>query len=110
MKAVLYLEDGTLYTGQSAGAEGETIAEVVFNTSLVGYQEILTDPSYNGQMVVMTHPLIGNYGTNENDNESSNVWAQGLIMRELCEVPSNWQSTMPLRQFLEQRGTVAISG
>lgn len=110
MKAVLYLEDGSIYMGESAGAEGETVAEVVFNTCLVGYQEILTDPSYNGQMIVMTHPLIGNYGTNENDVQSRKVWAQGFIVRELCDMPSNWQSTKPLKDYLIETGTVAISG
>lgn len=110
MKAVLYLEDGSMYIGDSVGASGETIAEVVFNTCLVGYQEILTDPSYNGQMIVMTHPLIGNYGTNDGDNESRQVWAQGFIMRELCDTPSNWQNTKSLQDYFKDNNTIAISG
>ena len=90
--AKIALEDGTVLTGESVGAEGESVGEVVFNTSLTGYQEIFTDPSYNGQMVVMTNPLIGNYGINPDDEESFRPFVRGVIVRELSRRPSNFRA------------------
>ena len=96
MKAVLLLEDGTLFSGKSFGAEGEIIGEVVFNTSMTGYQEILTDPSYHGQIVTMTYPQIGNYGVNKDDVESSKVQVSGFIVREYIDYYSNWRASKEL--------------
>ena len=110
MKAVLALEDGTVLEGASAGAEGESFGELVFNTSMTGYQEILTDPSYAGQIVTMTYPLIGNYGVNAEDVESRQPFAEGFVMRECCREPSNWRSEMPLPEYLREHGIVAIDG
>jgi len=93
-KAVLLLEDGTFFHGQSLGAEGEAFGEVVFNTSITGYQEVLTDPSYRGQIVTMTYPLIGNYGIVPGDNESRGAWLSGFVVREASALRSNWRSTM----------------
>ncbi len=92
-KAILVLEDGRTFRGESFGAEGETFGEMVFNTSMTGYQEILTDPSYAGQIVCMTYPLIGNYGVNEEDVESRRPWVEGFVVREASRVASNWRST-----------------
>ena len=92
MKAVLLLEDGTLFEGQGFGARGSKCGEVVFNTAMTGYQEILTDPSYHEQIVAMTYPLIGNYGTNPEDWESRRVFARGFVVKENCDYPSNWRS------------------
>src|SRR5580765_5851057 len=89
--AKLALEDGTVYTGQSFGAAGETAGEVVFNTSLSGYQEVLTDPSYRGQIVTMTYPHIGNTGVNDEDVESNKVFAAGLVIRDLPRMASSWR-------------------
>ncbi len=100
----LVLEDGSIYQGYSFGSEGTTYGEVVFNTSMIGYQEMLTDPSYAGQILVLTYPLIGNYGINEADFESKQVQVRGLIVREHCTVPSNWQSTTTLHEFLKVNG------
>jgi carbamoyl-phosphate synthase small subunit len=108
--AILALEDGTVFKGQSCGAEGEATGEVVFNTSLTGYQEVLTDPSYKGQMVTMTYPQIGNYGITAEDNESHRPHLSGFVVRELCKKPSNWQSVEPLDFFLRKHGVVAIEG
>ncbi len=110
MKAVLALADGRTFTGTSFGAEGEVEAEVVFNTSMCGYQEVLTDPSYCGQMVVMTYPLIGNYGVNPEDFESARPHLKGFIIRELSGIPSNWRSQGTLDQFLKNYGIVGIQG
>jgi len=110
MKAILLLEDGTMFEGESIGATGTTVGEVVFNTSMTGYQEILTDPSYAGQIVTMTYPLIGNYGVNDDDNESSRPWAKGFIVRELCDEPSNWRSKRTLNDFLVEHGIVGLQG
>ncbi len=110
MKRYLVLSDGTIYQGLALGARGVTTGEVVFNTGMTGYQEILTDPSYAGQIVLLTYPLIGNYGINEDDFESDRIQPTGLIVREACEVPSNWRATKSLHQLLEERGTVAIQG
>src|SRR3954454_21980729 len=96
----LALEDGTVYTGRAFGAAGETFGEVVFNTSMTGYQEILTDPSYKGQLVTMTYPHIGNYGINLEDPESAKAQADGFIIRELNRVPSNFRSSSSLDAYL----------
>ena len=110
MKAVLVLADGKVYKGESFGAAGEVEAEIVFNTSMCGYQEVLTDPSYCGQMVVMTYPLIGNYGVNPEDFESGRPYLKGFIIRELSGIPSNWRSQGTLDAFLKQYGVVGIQG
>ena len=108
--ARIALEDGTVLEGESVGAEGESVGEVVFNTSLTGYQEIFTDPSYNGQMVVMTNPLIGNYGINPDDEESFRPFVRGVIVRELCRRPSNFRSRGTLGDYLRKFGIVGIAG
>src|SRR5579862_8143601 len=90
--AKLALEDGTVYTGRAFGATGERVGEVVFNTSMTGYQEVLTDPSYKGQIVTMSYPLIGNYGINRDDRESCRPQVEGFIVRELTRLPSNYRS------------------
>ena len=109
-KAILALEDGTVFEGESFGAQGETFGEVVFNTSLVGYQEILTDPSYEGQMVTMTYPHIGNYGINELDRESSKPHASGFIVKEVSPVVSSWRSERTLHDYLKKHSIVGIEG
>ena len=108
--ALLVLEDGTIFRGESIGADGQTVGEVVFNTALTGYQEILTDPSYCKQIVTLTYPHIGNTGTNEEDEESAEIYASGLIIRDLPLLASNWRSQKPLDQYLEDKGVVAIAG
>lgn len=108
-KAILVLEDGTAFEGKSFGAEGEKIAEIVFNTSMTGYQEILTDPSYKGQAVAMTYPLIGNYGVNPEDTESDYPQVEGFILRELCAIPSNWRSTESLESYLKRHNIVGLT-
>jgi carbamoyl-phosphate synthase small subunit len=110
MKAILALENGMVFEGKSVGAPGETYGELVFNTSMTGYQEILTDPSYAGQIVTMTYPLIGNYGVNEEDVESRKPFAEGFVMRECCKEPSNWRASKTLPQYLEENGIVGIEG
>ncbi len=110
VEAILALEDGTWYKGQPAGAEGETQGEVVFNTSMTGYQEILTDPSYAGQIVTMTCPEIGNYGVTENDIESRGVRAAGFVIRHESPMASNWRAEGTLREYLAAQRIVAISG
>ncbi len=107
-KAWLALEDGTIYTGRSCGAAGETGGEFVFNTAMTGYQEILTDASYAGQCVVMTYPLIGNYGITLADNESARPRLSGFIVREMCKTPSNYESVLPVGEFLLKHGIVGI--
>ena len=107
--ALLALEDGQIFYGKSIGSTGETLGEVVFNTSMTGYQEILTDPSYTKQIVALTYPHIGNTGTNEVDQESSKVYAAGLIVRDLPLLHSNWRNTMPLDEYLKRNNIVAIS-
>src|SRR5215470_15285855 len=109
MNATLALEDGTWYRGVSAGASGETTGEVVFNTSMTGYQEVLTDPSYAGQIVTMTAPLIGNYGTASGDAESQAPRVAGFIMREASPVASNWRADASLRDYLVRHNIVAIA-
>ena len=107
-KSILYLENGMIFEGESFGYYGEASAEIVFNTSMTGYQEILTDPSYDSQIVLMTYPHIGNYGTNFNDNESSKTSAKGLIARDFCEYPSNHESTKSLNEYLKENKIVGI--
>ncbi len=109
-KAILALEDGVWFEGEGFGAEGETFGEVVFNTGLTGYQEILTDPSYKGQMVCMTYPHIGNYGINAADAESSRPWVEGFIVKELSPVVSNYRSEMTLDQYLKKYNILGIQG
>jgi carbamoyl-phosphate synthase small subunit len=108
--AKLALADGTVYTGSRFGASGEVYGEVVFNTSMTGYQEILTDPSYCGQIVTMTYPLIGNYGANAVDVESGGVALRGFVVRELCRFPSNQRLDWSLEDYLEQNGVIGIEG
>jgi carbamoyl-phosphate synthase small subunit len=108
--AKLALEDGTVYTGRAFGAIGEKVGEVVFNTSLTGYQEVLTDPSYKGQIVTMTYPLIGNYGTTAEDAESITVQVEGFVVRELTRVPSNYRSHRDLDTYLKGSGVIGIEG
>lgn len=110
MKALLVLEDGFVLEGQSITDQCECGGEVIFNTGMTGYQEILTDPSYSGQMVCMTWSLIGNTGINPNDMESEKIHATALIVRECCKIPSNWRSTKSLPDFLQQAGIPAIEG
>ena len=110
MEAWLALEDGTVFEGESFGATGEKAGEVVFNTSMIGYQEVLTDPSYKGQIVTMTYPLIGNYGVNPGDLESLYPHVEGFVVREYQRNPSNWRSTDTLDRFLADHGVVGISG
>ena len=110
MEAWLALEDGTVYEGESFGATGEKVGEVVFNTSMIGYQEVLTDPSYKGQIVTMTYPLIGNYGVNPDDLESLHPHVEGFVVREYQRNPSNWRATGSLDRFLTDHGVVGISG
>lgn len=108
--AVLALADGTVFRGTAFGAEGESVGEVVFNTSLSGYQEILTDPSYRGQIVVMTAPQIGNYGVNPEDVESGRPWVEGLVVKECSPISSNWRSRQTLNDYLKEWGIVGIEG
>lgn len=110
MKAKLVLENGAVFTGESFGATGETTGEVVFNTSMTGYQEIVTDPSYAGQIVTMTYPLIGNYGVNPDDVESAKPQVAGFVVKEYCDAPSNFRSTQSLGSWLEQHGIIGIQG
>jgi len=104
------LEDGTAFRGRAVGAEGEVFGEAVFNTSMTGYQEVLTDPSYKGQVVCMTTPHIGNYGVNEEDVESHRPWVEGFVIRELSPIASNYRSQEPLEAYLKRCGVVAIDG
>jgi carbamoyl-phosphate synthase small subunit len=107
-KAILVLEDGRTFYGASFGAEGETFGEMVFNTSMTGYQEILTDPSYAGQVVCMTYPLIGNYGVNEDDIESRQPWVEGFVVRESSRIASNWRAAETLDSYLKRNEVVGI--
>lgn len=110
MKAYLILEDGTVFTGTSIGSEREVISEIVFNTSMTGYLEVLTDPSYAGQAVVMTYPLIGNYGICHEDMESAKPWPDGYIVRELSRIPSNFRSEDTIQNFLKEHDIPGICG
>ena len=108
--AILALADGSVFHGEAIGADGHSIGEVVFNTAMTGYQEILTDPSYAQQIVTLTYPHIGNTGTTPEDAESNRVWAAGLIIRDLPLTSSNWRNKQPLDEYLKENGTVAIAG
>ena len=108
--ALLALADGRVFRGEALGAPGESQGEVVFNTSMTGYQEILTDPSYRGQMVCMTYPLIGNYGINPEDVESRRPWLAGFIVKEACSFPSSWRSRVGLDTYLREHHIVGIQG
>jgi len=110
MKAYLALEDGLVFEGEGFGAAGEIYGEVVFNTSLTGYQEIMTDPSYKGQIVTMTYPLIGNYGINSQDVESSQPWVEGFIIKELSPVVSNYRSEMSVDAYFKKHHKIGIQG
>lgn len=110
MKAYLILEDGTVFTGTSIGSSREVISEIVFNTSMTGYLEVLTDPSYAGQAVVMTYPLIGNYGICHEDMESAKPWPDGYIVRELSRIPSNFRSEDTIQNFLKEHDIPGICG
>lgn len=107
---VLVLEDGTVFKGDAFGATGQSMGEVVFSTSMTGYQEILTDPSYAGQIVNMTYPLIGNYGLNAEDGQSRRPWVRGLVVREACKEPSNWRSVESLSDYLARFEIIGLAG
>jgi carbamoyl-phosphate synthase small subunit len=107
---LLALEDGTLLWGESVGAEGIFTGELVFNTAMTGYQEILTDPSYAGQIISFTYPHIGNVGVNERDQESDQIWAKGVVMREMAKWPSSWRATGDLQSLLKNQNIIALSG
>src|SRR5437879_6118661 len=108
--AKLALEDGTVFTGRGFGAEGETFGEAVFNTSMTGYQEVLTDPSYKGQIVTMTYPLIGNYGISPEDVESRKPHVEGFIVREAARMPSNFRSQKCLHEYLSENNIIGLQG
>lgn len=108
--AILALADGSIFRGESIGADGHTVGEVVFNTAMTGYQEILTDPSYAKQIVTLTYPHIGNTGTTPQDGEAAQVWAAGLIIRDLPLLASNWRNKQSLPDYLKENGTIAIAG
>src|SRR2546430_12671851 len=108
--AKLALEDGTVFTGRAFGASGERFGEVVFNTSMTGYQEVLTDPSYKGQIVTMTYPLIGNYGVNSEDVESGRPQVEGFVVRELARHPSNFRSDGTLDAYLAEHNVIGLAG
>jgi carbamoyl-phosphate synthase small subunit len=110
MKARLILEDGSIFEGKAFGATGESFGEVVFNTGMTGYQEVLTDPSYCGQIVTMTYPLIGNYGVNVDDIESTHPQVRGFIVREAAKCPSNWRNMGTIHAYLERYGILGIEG
>jgi len=109
-KAILYLEDGASFFGQSLSVQGESAGEVVFNTAMTGYQEVLTDPSYAGQIVTMTYPLIGNYGVNEEDVESGKIHVKGFVVKEFCRTHSNYRATQSLIDYLDQNNIMAVEG
>lgn len=110
MEAILALEDGRIFKGRSFGAEGENYGEVVFNTSMAGYQEIITDPSYKGQIVAMTYPMIGNYGVNDDDVESRRPFLEGLVVKEYSKTASNWRSKKTLGDYLREHNVLGIEG
>jgi carbamoyl-phosphate synthase small subunit len=110
MEALLVLRDGRVFRGRPLGAVGETSGEVIFNTAMAGYQEILTDPSYRGQIVTMTYPMIGNYGINEEDVESYRPWVNGLIVKEASVCPSSWRGRVSLDEYLRVHGLVGLQG
>jgi carbamoyl-phosphate synthase small subunit len=108
--AILYLEDGAIFRGRTLKETGETVGEAVFNTAMTGYQEVLTDPSYTGQIVVMTYPLIGNYGVNDEDKESDKIHVKGFVVKEFCRRHSNWRATKSLTDYLNENKIIAIEG
>ena len=108
--AYLTLEDGTIFKGEAFGAKVDIMGEVVFNTGMTGYQEVLTDPSYCGQIVTMTYPMIGNYGIDETISESSGPQVRAFVMRELCKEPSNWNCRETLQEYLERYDIVGLAG
>ncbi len=110
MKALIALEDGTIFEGESFAGSGETSGEIVFNTGMTGYQEILTDPSYKGQIITMTYPLIGNYGVNDEDMESTAIHASAFLVKEYNAIPSNFRATANLADFLDRYGILGIEG
>ena len=110
LKSLLVLEDGSVFEGTAFTGGGETMGEVVFNTAMTGYQEVITDPSYKGQIVVMTYPLVGNYGVNDEDSESADIHLEGFIVREYQSNPSNWRMRRSLKAFLEDYGKIGIEG
>lgn len=110
MKGYLVLEDGSVFAGEGFGAIGAVAGEVVFNTGMTGYQEVLTDPSYFGQIVMMTYPLIGNYGINPGDFESRRPWVRGFIVKELCDQPSHWEAVQSLSAYLAENGVPGLAG
>ena len=109
-RALLVLEDGSVFEGNVFAGSGETMGEVVFNTGMTGYQEVITDPSYKGQIVTMTYPLIGNYGINDEDMESAGIHLEGFVVKEYQPHPSNWRMTKSLKSFLEDHGKIGIEG
>src|SRR5437660_12026835 len=109
MQAILALEDGRVFRGKGYGAKGECSGEVVFNTSITGYQEIFTDPSYTGQIVVLTNPEIGNYGANPSDSEATHPYIEGLAVREFSPIASNWRSEETANQFLDSNAIPVIA-
>ena len=108
--AKLVLEDGSVFEGYSCGASGEAYGEVCFNTSLEGYLEVISDPSYAGQIITMTYPQIGNYGVNRDDLQADTLALRGLVVHEMCFTPSNWRSEISLPDFLKEQNVVAIGG
>ncbi|MFZ2937118.1 MAG: carbamoyl-phosphate synthase domain-containing protein, partial [Candidatus Omnitrophota bacterium] len=110
MKAILALEDGKIFQGESFGAAGQKEAEVVFNTSMSGYQEIITDPSYKGQIVTMTYPLVGNYGINPQDSESRQPFLEGFIVKEYSKIASNWRAKESLGDYLKANNILGMEG
>src|SRR5204862_4824759 len=110
MRALLALEDGRFFEGKSFGAGGTRVGEICFKTAMTGYQEMLTDPSYRGQIVAMTYPLIGNYGTNSLDQESRSPQVRGFVIEELSEIPSSWRSEMPLDDYLRKWDVPGVQG
>ena len=110
MKALVALSDGTVFHGIAFGATGESLGEMVFNTSMTGYQEVLTDPSYAGQIVCMTYPMIGNYGVTPNDEESSEPQVRGFVTKECSRIYSNWRAKSSLPEYLRNHGIIGIEG
>lgn len=108
MKGILYLEDGTVFRGKGFGAPGTKVGELVFNTSMTGYQRIMTDPSYSEQIITMTYPLQGNYGVNDTDNESDRIHAFGMVVKDLCQKPSNWACTKTLDEWLKEQNVPGV--
>ena len=110
MEGLIYLEDGTVFKGRGFGAKGTAVGELVFNTSMTGYQKILTDPSYKGQIINMTYPLIGNYGISNIDNESDGIHAFGLVVKDLCDMPSNSNSVKTMDEWLREQNVPGVFG